>query len=68
MIFERIKLTWVYRIKSLLFILLRAFEFETAVPEGGIEFSVTPVLRPQVVDEPNAGNQLPLIVRPYLAS
>ncbi|KAJ7925637.1 cytochrome P450, partial [Mycena leptocephala] len=51
-------------IKSLLFILLRAFEFETAVPQGGIEFSVTPVLCPQVVDEPDAGNQLPLIVRP----
>ncbi|KAJ6529848.1 cytochrome P450 [Mycena capillaripes] len=55
-------------IKSLLFTLVRAFEFEAAVPEGGIGFSATPVSRPNVLAEPEGGNQLPLIVRPFLAS
>ncbi|KAJ7627748.1 cytochrome P450 monooxygenase [Mycena polygramma] len=55
-------------IKSLLFTLLRAFEFEPAVPEGGIGFSITPVMRPKVLSEPEGGNQLPLIVRPYVRS
>ncbi|KAJ7606317.1 cytochrome P450 [Mycena rosella] len=54
--------------KSLLFALIRAFEFEMAVPEGGIGFTTTPVLRPTVLSEPEKGSQLPLIVRPYLAS
>ncbi|KAJ7667216.1 cytochrome P450 [Mycena rosella] len=54
--------------KSLLFALIRAFEFEMAVPEGGIGFTMTPVLRPTVLSEPEKGSQLPLIVRPYLPS
>ncbi|KAJ7323558.1 cytochrome P450 [Mycena albidolilacea] len=52
-------------IKSLLFTLLRAFEFESAVPEDMIGFSAIPVRRPKVITEPEVGNQLPLIVRPY---
>ncbi|KAJ7016522.1 cytochrome P450 [Mycena alexandri] len=52
--------------KSLLFILLRAFEFEMAVPRGDVAFSATPVNRPRVLSEPMGGSQLPLIVRPYL--
>ncbi|KAJ6453867.1 cytochrome P450 [Mycena vitilis] len=55
-------------IKSLLFTLLCEFEFEPAVPEGGIGFSITPVMRPKVLSEPEGGNQLPLIVRPYVRS
>ncbi|KAJ7839483.1 cytochrome P450 [Mycena leptocephala] len=55
-------------IKSLLFTLVRAFEFEPAVPEDGIGFSASAVRRPNVIAEPEAGNQLPLIVRPYVAS
>jgi hypothetical protein len=54
------------RMKSLLFALVRAFEFEPAVPTGGITFSLTPVMRPRVLAEPEGGNQLPLIVRPYV--
>ncbi|KAF7367887.1 hypothetical protein MSAN_00853400 [Mycena sanguinolenta] len=53
-------------IKSILFTLVRAFEFEPAVPEDAIGFSPTPVRRPKVTTEPNGGNQLPLIVRPFL--
>ncbi|KAJ7826273.1 cytochrome P450 [Mycena olivaceomarginata] len=53
-------------IKSLLFTLLRAFEFEPAVPEDMIGFSATPVRRPKVITEPEVGNQLPLIVRPSI--
>jgi hypothetical protein len=61
-------LTGKCRIKSLLFTLVRAFEFEPAVPEDGIGFSASAVRRPNVIAEPEAGNQLPLIVRPYVAS
>ncbi|KAJ6505338.1 cytochrome P450 [Mycena sanguinolenta] len=53
-------------IKSILFTLVRAFEFEPAVPEDAIAFSPTPVRRPKVITEPDGGNQLPLIVKPYL--
>lgn len=56
------------RMKSLLFALVRAFEFEPAVPTGGIAFSLTPVMRPRVLAEPEGGNQLPLIVRPYVTT
>lgn len=56
------------RIKSLLFTLLRAFEFEAALPEREIGFTATTVMRPKVLSEPEAGNQLPLIVRPYQTS
>ncbi|KAJ7866939.1 cytochrome P450 [Mycena olivaceomarginata] len=56
----------IVEMKSLLFALVRAFEFEPAVPTGGITFSLTPVMRPRVLAEPEGGNQLPLIVRPYV--
>ncbi|KAJ7659117.1 cytochrome P450 [Mycena polygramma] len=58
----------VVEIKSLLFTLLRAFEFEAAIPEGGIGFSATTVMHPKVLSEPEGGSQLPLIVRPYSMS
>ncbi|KAJ7897833.1 cytochrome P450 [Mycena leptocephala] len=58
----------VVEIKSLLFTLLRAFEFEAALPEREIGFTATTVMRPKVLSEPEAGNQLPLIVRPYPTS
>ncbi|KAF8181911.1 cytochrome P450 [Mycena galopus ATCC 62051] len=55
-------------IKSILFTLLRGFEFTPAVPEDTIGFSSTPVRRPNVITEPKGGNQLPLIVRPHLTT
>ncbi|KAJ6522101.1 cytochrome P450, partial [Mycena vulgaris] len=54
-------------IKFLLFTLVRVFKLEAVVPEDIIGFSPTPVRRPKVFTEPDGGNQLPLIVRPYLA-
>ncbi|KAF8203491.1 cytochrome P450 [Mycena galopus ATCC 62051] len=55
-------------IKSLLFALLRAFEFAPAVPENAIELKPTPVLRPTVLTDLKGGNQLPVIVTPYLTT
>ncbi|KAJ7436818.1 cytochrome P450 [Mycena latifolia] len=51
--------------KALLFVLIRAFEFEMAVPEGGIGRTSAPVQRPVVLSEIAKGAQMPLIVRPY---
>ncbi|KAJ6623702.1 cytochrome P450 [Mycena sp. CBHHK59/15] len=51
--------------KALLFILIRAFEFEPTVPVGGIGRSSTPVQRPIVLSERDKGSQMPLIVRLY---
>ncbi|KAJ7307919.1 cytochrome P450 [Mycena albidolilacea] len=58
----------IVEIKSLLFTLLRTFEFAPALPEDMIEIRPTPVLRPTLRTEPKGGNQLPLIVRPYLST
>ena len=66
-----LSLAWNYlsdlsdRIKALLFILLRAFEFEPAEPKGGIRPSATLLQRPTVVAEPEKGSSLPLIVKRY---
>ncbi|KAJ7770516.1 cytochrome P450 [Mycena metata] len=49
--------------KALLFTLIRAFEFETAVSEGGIGRSGTPIQRPIVLGEKDKSGRLPLIVR-----
>ncbi|KAJ7667260.1 cytochrome P450 [Mycena rosella] len=54
----------IIEIKAILFTLIRAFEFEPGVPEGGIISSATPIQRPKVRTEPRNGGQLPLIVRP----
>jgi hypothetical protein len=54
--------------KALLFTLVRAFEFELAVPAADIEKKTSVVQRPIVKSEPEAGNQMPLIVKPYIRS
>ncbi|KAJ7657193.1 cytochrome P450 [Mycena polygramma] len=52
-------------LKALLFTLVRAFEFEAAVPPGGIGSKMTGILqRPSVLDG-KGGSGLPLILRPY---
>lgn len=51
--------------KALLFTLIRAFEFELAVPPQDIAKKAGIVQRPLVVTEPNAGNQMPLLVKSY---
>jgi hypothetical protein len=53
------------RMKALLFTLIRAFEFEPAVPKGGIGRTSTPLQRPIVLAEKEKGSQLPLIVKPF---
>ncbi|KAJ7872698.1 cytochrome P450 [Mycena leptocephala] len=54
-------------IKALLFTLLRAFEFEPAVPKGGIGPTAASLQGPIVLTEPEKGTQLPLILKPYNA-
>ncbi|KAJ7686344.1 cytochrome P450 [Mycena rosella] len=50
--------------KALLFTLIRAFEFEPAVPKGGIGSSTVGILqRPTVLAETGKGSGLPLIVK-----
>lgn len=52
------------RIKVFLFTFLRAFEFELAVPASEIKKQMSgAVHRPMIKSDPEAGSQLPLIVR-----
>jgi hypothetical protein len=52
------------RIKALLFTLVRAFEFELAIPPDDIVRRTAIVGRPVVASNPSAGPQLPLLIRP----
>jgi hypothetical protein len=52
--------------KALLFTLVRAFEFELAVPASDLGRKTSVVQRPLVKSEPEAGNQLPLLVKRYV--
>ncbi|KAJ7640464.1 cytochrome P450 [Mycena polygramma] len=54
--------------KALLFTLVRAFEFELAVPASDIEKKAAVVQRPIVRSERAAGNQMPLIITPHIRS
>lgn len=51
--------------KALIYTLIRAFEFELAVPVADIRSKQTLVSRPIVLSEPEAGAQMPLLVRAY---
>lgn len=49
-----------------MFTLIRAFEFELAVPAKDIIKKKTSIVqRPIVVSDPEGGNQMPLLVKPY---
>ncbi|KAF9231434.1 hypothetical protein BU15DRAFT_56119 [Melanogaster broomeanus] len=50
--------------KALLFILVRAFEFELAVPASEIG-RLSLLLRPFLRGDPTNKAQLPLLVKPY---
>ena len=52
--------------KALLFTLIRAFEFELAVPADEIIKKSFIVERPVVKSDPKAGNQMPLILKPVV--
>lgn len=51
--------------KALIFALVRAFEFELAVPPEEIIKKSTAVQRPLVRSEMVKGCQLPLLIKPY---
>ncbi|KZP28246.1 cytochrome P450 [Athelia psychrophila] len=51
--------------KALLYTLVRAFEFDLAVPAKDIISKQSIVSRPIVTSEREAGNQMPLLVRAY---
>ncbi|KAJ7144946.1 cytochrome P450 [Mycena crocata] len=52
--------------KALLFTLVRAFEFELAVPVADVGKKTAIVQRPIVRSESSAGNQLPLLIRRHI--
>lgn len=52
--------------KALIFTLVRAFEFELAVPPKDIAKKSTIVQRPVLLSDPDGGNQMPLLVKPYI--
>jgi hypothetical protein len=58
----------IIRMKALLFTLVRAFEFELAVPAGDIIKKQFIVQRPILRTDPDGGNQMPLLVKPYQTS
>ncbi|KAF7976465.1 hypothetical protein HWV62_6723 [Athelia sp. TMB] len=58
----------VVEMKALLYALVRAFEFELAVPAANIVPKLSIVLNPTVSSEPEIAKQMPLLVKPYRAS
>lgn len=50
--------------KALLFILVRAFQMDLAVPGEQIISRTAVVQRPHVRDEIEAGGQLPVLIKP----
>ena len=51
--------------KALVFSLVRAFEFELAVPPSDIMGKATIVTRPLLRSAPEQGSQMPMYIRPY---
>ncbi|KIY46390.1 cytochrome P450, partial [Fistulina hepatica ATCC 64428] len=54
----------IVEMKALLFVLLRAFEFEEAIPASEIMSKASLVQRPVIRSDPQKGSQLPMIIRP----
>lgn len=54
--------------KALLFSLVRAFEYELAVDPSDIGQKSAVVRRPHLKSNVSAGSQMPLLVRPYIAT
>ncbi|KAI0633801.1 cytochrome P450 [Trametes polyzona] len=52
-------------LKAILFVLLRALEFELAVPAEDVIAKTGTANRPSLKSEPEKGAQMPLIVKPY---
>lgn len=51
--------------KALVFTLVRAFEFELAVPASEITKKAVVVQRPYIKSEMEKGSQMPLLVKRY---
>ncbi|KZP28280.1 cytochrome P450 [Athelia psychrophila] len=56
----------IVEMKALLYTLIRAFEFNLAVPVEDIVATQSLVSRPSVRSEPKVGNQMPLLIKPFL--
>ena len=54
-----------FRMKVLLYILIRSFTFEMAIPAEKFEKKAFIVTRPYLKGNNEAGAQMPLIVKPY---
>jgi hypothetical protein len=52
-------------VKALLFTLVKAFEFDLAVPPGDLVKKTNFALRPMLASNPKAGNTMPLFIKPY---
>ena len=52
-----------HRMKALIYVLVRAFEFELAVPVEDIQKKSSIVQRPVLRKAPEEGSQMPLLVR-----
>ncbi|KAF8894815.1 cytochrome P450 [Infundibulicybe gibba] len=55
----------IVEIKALLFTLVRAFEFELAIPAKDLTKRTVLTQRPVVLTDPKNSNQMPLLIRPY---
>ena len=53
------------RMKAIIYTVIRAFEFELAVPAEDIQRRSTIVQRPLLRSAPEQGTQMPLLVKPY---
>lgn len=58
--------TTTHRMKALLFALVRAFEFELAVPESEMRRTYATIVNRPVVDDPVNPYQLPLLIKPVV--
>lgn len=54
----------IVEMKALLFAIVRAFEIDMAVPAADIVPKTMIVTRPALMSNPDAGPQLPLLIRP----
>lgn len=53
--------------KALLFALIRAFEFELAIPTQNVLSKSTLIQRPMVAGDMGYGSQMPLLIKAYQA-
>lgn len=53
------------RMKAIIYTLVRAFEFELAVPADDVQKKSAVVQRPILKSDPEGGSQMPLLIKPY---